>query len=603
MEERMGRLCTRSWTLIGAATAVVALVAPATAPAQVTIDAYKITPALQGANSVPLDGPSSFQAGGNPDAGSWSRFTYPNATEDIQVARTNFAAGLLGNPESVPKCPEAALQAGGATCPSGSAIGSSRLDAAVAGTTFVPPTGSLTGTVYNAVPLGNEPGRLGVITPTGASTFLYSSIPFYITPRGGGDYGLTGVLSDINRLPAALFGSDLQVRALSFVLTGSTNKYVRNPTSCGTHISTGDASGYDDPTPIAGPPYGFNTIGCDTVPFSPGISFEMGDRGSTAFNKFPPVVVKITQPAGTQADILGNKITLPVELNTNNPAYKTCTQAQADADACPANSKFGGVVAKSPFLAEELKGPVYLIQQTNTSLPGLLLDLNGRVHVKIQTRTTLINNKRIQSLVLNAPQLPVSELRVALNGGRTTGVFLNRADLCFKGNSTSKFNNVDSLVKFYGHNGKNTADATIKAKVNGCGPGVTGSITGATSIRPSVRVKAQKHPDSPNYKELRVSLSDNLSLVRSRINSGVDTSADASVEFVDRHTLRVFGLPAAGEDEITVSFRKGAVRVSNRSQDLLERGRSRPMSVKVRQTPVTGQATSTRDRFTAKGKR
>ena len=35
----------------------------------------------------------------------------------------------------------------------------------------------------------------------------------------------------------------------------------------------------------------------------------------------------------------GNKITLPVELNTNNPAYKLCTQAQADADNCPADSQ------------------------------------------------------------------------------------------------------------------------------------------------------------------------------------------------------------------------------------------------------------------------
>ena len=600
MEESLGPLRIRNLTLVGLVIAALTmLAAPATAPAQVTIDGYLITPSVPSAGAVPPPGPSTFQAGAFPDAGSWSRFTYPHATEDLQVARTNFAAGLLGNPESVPKCPEVALQAGGAACPSGSAIGSSRLDAVVAGTTTI--AASLPGTVYNAEPIGNEPGRLGVVTPTGPSTRLVSSIPFYITPRGGGDYGLTGVLSDVNRLPAAAFGTDLQVRSLAFVLTGSTNSYVRNPTSCGTHISTGDAYGYVDTTPISGPPYGFNTIGCDTVPFRPSIAFEMGDRGSTAFNKFPPVVIKITQPVN-DADQRGNKITLPAELNSNNAAYKTCTQAQADADACPDNSKFGGVVAKSPYLAEELKGPVYLIQQTGTSLPGLLLDLKGRVHVKIQTKTTLINNKRIQSLVLNAPQLPISELRIALNGGRNTGVFMNRQDLCFKGNSSSKFNSVDSLVKFYGYNGKNTSDATVKAKVNGCGPGVTGKITGATSIRPTVRVDVDKHPDSPNFKELTLTVSDNLSFVESRIETGVDTSADASVEYVSRRTLRVFGLPTAGADDITVLLRQGAVRVSDRSQELLERGRSRNFSVKVKQTPVSGQATSTRASFRAKGK-
>jgi hypothetical protein len=595
MEERMGRLSLRFLILIGALGMVAAL--PATAAAQVTIDAYKITPALQGANSIPLDGPASFQAGAFVDAGSWSRFTYPNGTEDLKIARTNFAAGLLGNPESAPKCPEASLQAN--TCPSNTSIGTSRLDAVVAGSTTL--AGSFTGTVYNAEPLANEPGRLGVVTTAGPAT-LISSIPFYITPRGGGDYGLTGVLSDVNRLPAAAFGTDLQVRALSFVLNGSTNSYVRNPTSCGTHISTGDASGYESTTPIEGPPYGFNTIGCESLPFAPTTTFEIGDRGSTAFNKFPPVVIKITQTTG-QADQLGNKITLPVELNSNNAAYKTCTQAQADADACPANSQFGGVVAKSPYLAEELKGPVYLIQQTGTSLPGLLLDLNGRVHVKIQTKTTLINNKRIQSLVLNSPQLPVSELRVALNGGRTTGVFLNRSDLCFSGDSTSKFNSLDSLVKDYGHNGAVTTERKIKAKVNGCGPGVTGKITGATSIRPSVRVNVKKHPDSPNFKELTVTVSKNLSFVENRVNQGIETSADASVEFLSRRSVRIYGLPAAGEDEVDLSFRKGAIRVSDRSQTLLERGQSRKFSVKVKQTPVTGSATSTRGTFRAKGRK
>ena len=601
-ETTLARASARIFTLGAAIAAVIALAAPSAAPAAVTVTSYKITSNLPSFPTVPSDGPLSLQAGATTDAGSYSTFSYGgSATEDIREALTNFAPGLLGNPESVPKCPEANLQTN--TCPAASQIGTSRLDVKIAGTAS--PILGFPGFVYNAEPLGNEPGRLGVVTP---SAGLVSSIPFEITPRGGGDYGLTGTLSDIARLNAVDLDpgpgtniQNLQVHALSFVLNGSTNNYVRNPTSCAAHTSTGQAVGWDDPTVTDGPPYTFTTTGCDSVPFSPTTTFEVGDRGSTGFNKYPPLVIKITQPNG-QADQLGNKITLPSELNTNNTAYKTCTQAQADADNCPANSQFGGVVAKSPFLAEELRGPVYLIQQTGTSLPGLLLDLKGRVHVKIQTKTTLINNKRIQSLVLNAPQLPVSELRVALNGGRNTGVFLNRQDLCFKGNSTSRFNSVDSLVKDYGHNGKTTSDVTVKAKVNGCGPGVTGGISGATGNRPRVRVEVKKHPDSPNFKELLVSLSDNLSLVESRVDGGASGSANASFEVVNRRTLRVYGLPAAGEDDFTLTLAKGAVRVSERSRDLLDRGRSRRFSAKVKQTPVSGAATSTRDRFTAKGR-
>jgi hypothetical protein len=447
-------------TLIGmAAAALIAFAAPAGAPAAVTTAGYKISSDLPAFPGVPSNGPSTFQAGANPNAGSYSIFTYPNAAEDLKTARTNFTAGLLGNPESVPKCPEANLQTN--TCPASSLIGTSRLDVKIAGTAS--PFNGFPGFVYNAEPLGNEPGRLGVVTP---SAGLVSSIPFHITPRGGGDYGLTGTLTDIAELDTVNLGppfgvQNLQVHALAFVLNGASNKYVRNPTSCGLHTNTGDAAGYVDPTVVPGPPYDFFTIGCDTVPFRPAMSIEMGDVGSTGFNKYPPVVVKITQPFG-DSDQRGNKLTLPVELNTNNTAYKTCTQAQADADACPANSKFGGVVAKSPFLAEELKGPVYLIQQTGTSLPGLLLDLKGRVHVKIQTKTTLINNKRIQSLVLNAPQLPVSELRVALNGGRNTGVFLNRQDLLLERGRSRTFS---VKVKQTPVSGKATSTrATFRAK-------------------------------------------------------------------------------------------------------------------------------------------
>ncbi|MGH2978448.1 MAG: hypothetical protein ACRDLQ_02265, partial [Solirubrobacterales bacterium] len=290
--------------LIVVAVALACLATSGVAAAAVTIDSYKITSDMPSASgSTPADGPSTFQAGANPAAGSWSTFTYPNAAEDLKTALTNFAPGLLGNPESVPKCPEAALQAGGAACPAGSKIGNSRLDVVVAGTLFEP-AGPFIGDFYNAEPLGNEPGRLAAVTMTPAGP-LVSSIPFEITPRGGGDYGLTGTLTDINRLPPALFGADLQVRALGFVINADT-KYVRNPTSCQFGFSTGQAAGYDDPTFVDGPPFGFPTTGCDQVPFRPAITMEIGDRGTTGFNGYPPLKVNITQPFG-DADQKGNK--------------------------------------------------------------------------------------------------------------------------------------------------------------------------------------------------------------------------------------------------------------------------------------------------------
>jgi hypothetical protein len=597
-----GSRCARFAIAAIGAIGLLGLSAP-TAFADVTVSGYRITSDLSAFPAVPNPGPSTLVSGANPNAGSYTTFTYSNDTDDLESALTNFGPGLLGNPESVPKCPQAALEAGGAACPPGSQIGTSRLDVAVAAGSPTPAAG-FSGQLYNAELLGSEPGRLAAVTNV-AGAILVSSIPFTITPRGGGDYGLTGTLANISELDTSPFG-DLQVQGLSFIINGSTNSYVRNPTSCELNVSTGQARTYENQAFVDGPPYQFTTFGCEQIPFAPTMSLTLGGGSgdSTSFNKFPPLIVKITQPLG-QADELGNKVTLPIELNTNNTAYTLCSQAQADSDSCPAASKFGWATAKSPFLSELVQGPVYLIQQSTNSLPGLLLDLQGRAHVKVQTRTTLINNKRIQSIVTNAPQLPVSELTVALNGGRKTGVFQNREDLCFKGESTTKFNSVDGIVKFYGWNGKNSDDIKLDTTVLGCGPAVKSSLKGATRSRPRLTVTATKHPDAQNMKELRVTLSRNMKLSRSRLGSGgsVTGAEGANLVFVNSTTFRVTGLPAAGASKLTLRLRNGAVRVSSATKKSLRRGRRRGFSVKVKATPLSGPNKSTKTKFRVKGRR
>ena len=86
------------------------------------------------------------------------------------------------------------------------------------------------GTVYNAEPLGNEPGRLGVVTPTPPrDAHLVDPVRDHPARRER----LWPDRDADRHQPAAVAAvpTDLQV-GLGFMLNGSTNKYVRNPTSC-----------------------------------------------------------------------------------------------------------------------------------------------------------------------------------------------------------------------------------------------------------------------------------------------------------------------------------------------------------------------------------
>jgi hypothetical protein len=588
-----------------------ALALAGTARAAMTVTDYKIISSLPPFSVLPEppDGPSTFQAGANPDAGSWSQFAYPNQTEDIRTALTNFAPGLLGDPTSAPLCAEVDLQAD--NCPANTQIGTSRLDTGPA--LLGSPVASLSfgGTIYNAQPLANEPGRLGVVTHVGPQT-LVSSIPFYLTPRGPKDYGLTGILSDIARLDAVPPAGNLQVYGLSFILNGSANKYVRNPTSCGDNLSTGQAFGWDDGTAVDSPPYSFTTTGCDQPPFGPSMSFKVGARGSTRQFGFPPLDVKVTVPnndGGQQADIRNNVFTLPIELNSNNPVYHLCTQAQANADACPANSKFGNATAKSPFLHEPVGGPIYLIEQPGNSLPGLLLDLNGRTHVKLQVSSKFVNGNQIQSITSDAPQVPITELSLGLNGGRAAGVFQARKDLCFRQGSTSRFRDVMGEYSFVGWNGKASGTKKVRGTVEGCGPAVTAKLTGATGSRPSLVVTAKAHPDSPAMSRATLRLGNGLRASCKRLRNGAGGSASANnplsrsaFRCVNSRTIRVT-LPKPGARNVTVRLRRGAVNAKSSVKKSLRRGKSRRLSVKVTPTPVTGAGTSTTTKFRVKGKK
>jgi hypothetical protein len=527
---------------------------------------------------------SSHVAGASPDATSWTTLIYPGTpnTDDIKHTIGHFAAGMVANPEIVPKCPRDVYLAD--NCPADTLIGSSEADIHV-----LPPVGPIVtepGRIYNVVQQGTEAGRLGIIVDAASKAFLEAA--FYV--RNKGDYGLDG---DLDNLPRNLFGiGDIQIRRLKFTLFGTVQgrRFTRGPTSCSLKVSTGEGEAYDHPGFVAGPSDSYTPTDCDKLPFAPTFAMSVGDKGSTGERQKPPLHVTVTQKAW-EAGILGNGVQLPFELGPNLPAFHTiCTLAQNAAGACPPGSKMGTATATSSFVDKPLSGNVYAIEQAGVPyLPGLVADLRGRVNAQIKIATQIIGGKYIRSTVTDVPDLPVSSFSMSLNGGNG-GPLESKFDLCFK--SANKFRTMNPEVTFTSHSGKRTASKPRLA-VNGCPPAATGSLRRAAGRKATLRLTVERHPDAENIDGLTVTLPRGATLVSKRMKGkGVGVTGSgatrASVRAAGKRTLQISKLASQGSRKVTITLRRGAVRLSVKVRRLARKGKRPRVRIKVRSRDTKG---------------
>ena len=536
----------------------VVLVMPArvaAAPA-ITVDAFSLTPA-------------SPDAGASVDASSSTSLSYSNATEDVKKTIGHFAAGMIANPEAVPHCPQAQYLAD--ACPSDTLIGSS------SGVIDILPnagiTTSVTGRIYNQELLADEAGRLGIILDTpGSKTFL--TAPFYV--RSNGDYGLDGVLDDLPRALTQLGVGNTQIKQLSFTLFGVVNgrKFTRGPTNCALKVSTGEAMGYDDPTPVTdGPTSSYTPTNCDKLPFKPTFSITVGSKGMNGWRGHPPLSVHVSQSPG-EAGIAANEVTLPFAIGPNLPAFDVvCTTAQLASNACPAGAKVGTAGATSSFVATPLTGPVYLLQQPGEVIPALVADLRGRVRVQLRISNTILNGRLIKSTTTGVPDLPVSTFDLALDPGAGSPIE-NKFNLCRKG---SKVRSLKTDVSFTGQNG-----AKVPSKpalhVAGCGPVPAVSLRKATSRRPSLRIKLRRHPDGGKLARFTVGLPKQLRVSRARVRQqakafAAKTLVRSAVSVKGGRTVSVKGLPKKGASTVTLRLGKGAIKLTPKARKKARRGK------------------------------
>ncbi len=564
-------------TIVVVCAAAAAALAPASALASLHVTAFSLTVA-------------DPQAGASVNASSSTSLSYDNLTEDVKKTIGHFAPGLLANPEAVPHCPEAMYLAD--ACPADTFIGTSEADVSIAG---APPLASptATGRIYNEELLAGEAGRLGIIIDSTPKIFL--TAPFYV--RSDGDYGLDGVLDNIPRTLAGVV-EPVQIARLSFTLFGTAQgrNFPRGPTSCSLKVSTGEAFGYEDTGAVSGPSSSYTPTGCEKLPFKPTFAMSIGSQGTTGFNDHPPLSVTVTQQPG-EAGVLGNGVTLPLELTPNTAAFQTvCSEAQLAAGACPAGARVGGSHATSPFLATPLNGPVWLVQKTGSVLPALVADLQGRVPVKINIENTILGGRQIKATVANVPDLPIGSFSLALDGG-PKGVLLNKKDLCFADGSSSRFRSLAAGVTFSGQNGATTA-STPGIDVEGCGQGVSASLKRARS-KPRLRVTVERHPDAEKIAQVELVLPRELRLVKRKVRKGASANTSASLprsamKVRSARRLRISEMPRQGASKVVVKLRRGALRSTAKLRRALHGKRSKRLRLKIVATDTAGKRFTTR---------
>jgi hypothetical protein len=305
---------------------------------------------------------------------------------EVRDILVDLPPGLIGNPQAVPRCPRQEFEGSAPHCSPSTQIGVVKVD--------IPALGQASGALYNVEPPPGVAAQLGfsaaglnalqnaTVNPDAgyAVHIATNSIPEEATAATVTVWGVPAESShDAQRglLAAQGIGPPVSTDAPRLPL-------LTLPATCGAPLETTievdsklapgkfvsasteslDAGG--NPSPLSG---------CALVPFNPqifasptaasagtasGLGFDLSLPNQNLLNPSPLARVE-TEPVRTE-------VTLPAGLTVNPAAASgqdACSPAQfaaasADDPGCPAASKVGTLVARTPLLEEAIEGGVYL---------------------------------------------------------------------------------------------------------------------------------------------------------------------------------------------------------------------------------------------------
>jgi hypothetical protein len=390
--------------------------------------------------------PSQFytQAAGHPPWGITKFVMKPGGTsmESVKRIRVDVPPGLASNPEApLPKCAVAVFESNPKSCPAGSEVGTTEMEAVAE--VVLPITLKLTGTVYNLEPPAGLPLDFGIaVEPAGE---LVSPIRLFLIGHvdWSGDYH---EYFEINNVPnEATVNAILPVKAGVKVLMSKLNfnghaggNFLTLPSVCSsTTVSHLELESWNKEIATTETHTPVGVDGCDKVlPFSPSVTITPETAQSDAPDGAATIVQvpqKVHENEINTSDIQDAHVVLPEGLTLNPAAahgLEACTAAQiaigtTNAVGCPPGSKVGTVTIETDLPPGSLTGNAYLGSPGGGPITNppytLYLDAESArygVSVRLQGSVTPDpGTGRLEVTFANNPQLPFSELRLTLNGG------------------------------------------------------------------------------------------------------------------------------------------------------------------------------------------
>ena len=490
---------------------------------------------------------STTQAGASPTLSV--TLGRPDRDQLIKNTTVHMPGGLLGKLTGAALCDTAAARAG--SCPDSTLIGSA-LAHVGAGSALA----AFPGRVYLTQP--PNPGDiagLSIVIPAKVSSLDFGTVVQTAGIRlRQGDFGLDVTTTDLPR-----FQQGIPVLLRDIALTISKSGFLLNPTGCDARSFSAGFNGFEGSTATATAPY--QATGCDKLSFRPALASRLGSSRNNGKGSHPGFSTVLTVPAGDAA----NKkvtVTLPKELAVNLAAFSTlCSQAQFDARACPATTKFGTASAQSPLLPGALSGTVFLVAQPKGALPKLAFYLdNALASLRFDGIVSLAGG-RIATTFDNLPDVPLDRFSLALDPG-AKGALTATADLCAKALGLD--------AQFVSHAGgvlaarqPITVDGCTAAQKAALRPTARATLSKRTSSRPELRVTAKKAKNGVRLKSVRVTLPRRLKGSAKRAKKGLRVTGAG--KRVSSRSLKVTSrsvtitLPRIGRSTVSLLARRGAV--------------------------------------------